>query len=79
MTSESFCNYYRDKINMMRMKTMLKILRSKARKQQQVNLLNIRQTKNKKQTKITPENDNTLDTEFVVPLRYLSIFWSLYD
>ena len=64
---------------MMRMKTMLKILRSKARKQQQVNLLNIRQTKNKKQTKITPENDNTLDTEFVVPLRYLSIFWSLYD
>ena len=64
---------------MMRMKTILKILRSKARKQQQVNLLNIRPKKTKKQTKITPENDNTLDTEFVVPLRYLSIFWSLYD
>ena len=64
---------------MMRMKTMLKILRSKARKQQQVNLLNIRPKTTKKQTKITPENDNTLDTEFVVPLRYLSIFWSLYD
>ena len=39
------------------------------KKQQHVNLLNKR----------TPDDNNTLDTEVVVPLKYFSKFWRFID
>ena len=76
MTSESFWNYYRDEINDDANENnagnvMIKSNKTIARKSFEY--------KTKKQIKIIPANYNTLDTEFVAPLKYLISFWSLHD
>ena len=52
---------------MLPLKLMMLILRQTIVRQQQVNLLNIRQ----KFIGSTPADNNILDTEVVVPLKYL--------
>ena len=54
---------------MTRMKLIMIIIDYITKKQQHVNLLNKR----------TPDDNNTLDTEVVVPLKYFSKFWRFID
>ena len=76
MTSASFWNYYRDEVN------------NDGNEKNDAGNYRINNNKTKKSksfeysTKIirsTPKDYNTLDTEVVVPLKYLSIFWGLLN
>ena len=65
MTSESFCNYYRDKINNDANENNAENIKIKSKKT--IASKSFENTTKKKKIIITPENDKTLGTEFVVP------------
>ena len=70
MTSSSLWNYHKDEVNNDANENNAADSYSIKNKRQQVALLSIVST---------PDDNNTLDIEFVVPLKYLSTFWGSLD
>ena len=75
MTSGNLWNYYRDKINNDENENDVNNNGIKNNKTMTSKLFEYK----RKKIGRTPNDNNTLDTEVVVPLKYLSNFWRFLD